>query len=487
MFHNTTASSSISTLYANLTRKSLQTPLQLPTSQLPIASSIKTTTVDVDGSDFIDNTLAEQNDPVEVLTDSFSTPREISQFNTPLNSKLKSISLYLNENETENDILNEIEHEMDLELDMMDMMVSESQNLHVAVSAHAKEAEVKALETVQATLQEEVRKEWLTDTKNSSRRVKKSTDNIIKRNNNIFADNFGLFKGRPFLNWIRNRYPVFPQTPVPTTSGYTYDKPTIPFEYPTTSPIPTFSVNLLENNHSETNIYDNTTVHEVFIGHSKNYFPTEQPLHTTAYHHGTVTVVSNEHDGIIKTPRPYFGITEIEHTVTEQPQAETLSGYSNVKTSGREHTTVSSIHSQGGDEAGFVEYDTTETITEDDSEEFEDFDYDGSGEEEEYENDTEGGIVTTTELTSVGGNTEKTHKEDIRKSLPSIFDVNQSSGLSCSRNKDCPKTEKCWSEQCVNPCSGLVCPGNSVCQVKSHVALCTCPEGYGGRDCSQGI
>ncbi|XP_047739046.1 uncharacterized protein LOC108675679 isoform X4 [Hyalella azteca] len=50
----------------------------------------------------------------------------------------------------------------------------------------------------------------------------------------------------------------------------------------------------------------------------------------------------------------------------------------------------------------------------------------------------------------------------------------------CSSNDDCPDTQSCINELCVNPCVHDPCARNAFCIVRDHVPQCTCPPGYTG-------
>lgn len=48
----------------------------------------------------------------------------------------------------------------------------------------------------------------------------------------------------------------------------------------------------------------------------------------------------------------------------------------------------------------------------------------------------------------------------------------------CAVNSECPDIEACINGQCRNPCN---CGENSICSVRSHVATCSCDNGYEGN------
>ena len=56
----------------------------------------------------------------------------------------------------------------------------------------------------------------------------------------------------------------------------------------------------------------------------------------------------------------------------------------------------------------------------------------------------------------------------------------------CLRNRDCPLTLACIDLKCRDPCN---CARNAHCDVKNHIASCTCLPGYEGdpykRGCSK--
>lgn len=49
----------------------------------------------------------------------------------------------------------------------------------------------------------------------------------------------------------------------------------------------------------------------------------------------------------------------------------------------------------------------------------------------------------------------------------------------CVVHSDCPSDKACQRNKCVDPCPGT-CGVNAACRVLSHVATCTCLEGYEG-------
>ena len=49
----------------------------------------------------------------------------------------------------------------------------------------------------------------------------------------------------------------------------------------------------------------------------------------------------------------------------------------------------------------------------------------------------------------------------------------------CVVNSDCPSNKACQRNKCIDPCPGT-CGINARCQVKNHLATCTCFEGYIG-------
>ena len=49
----------------------------------------------------------------------------------------------------------------------------------------------------------------------------------------------------------------------------------------------------------------------------------------------------------------------------------------------------------------------------------------------------------------------------------------------CVVNSDCPSNKACQRNKCIDPCPGT-CGINAVCNVRSHIAMCTCLAGYEG-------
>ncbi|KAK0166733.1 hypothetical protein PV327_004222 [Microctonus hyperodae] len=51
--------------------------------------------------------------------------------------------------------------------------------------------------------------------------------------------------------------------------------------------------------------------------------------------------------------------------------------------------------------------------------------------------------------------------------------------VECQIPEDCPSTQICSNNHCVNACDG-VCGINAHCDAKNHVPICSCPPGYSG-------
>lgn len=60
----------------------------------------------------------------------------------------------------------------------------------------------------------------------------------------------------------------------------------------------------------------------------------------------------------------------------------------------------------------------------------------------------------------------------------------------CKINDDCPQSDTCLNQQCINPCTvSNPCAPNAECQAKNHRAVCQCPSGLAGNpfiNCYQG-
>ncbi|ALC38116.1 CG9572, partial [Drosophila busckii] len=54
----------------------------------------------------------------------------------------------------------------------------------------------------------------------------------------------------------------------------------------------------------------------------------------------------------------------------------------------------------------------------------------------------------------------------------------------CISNSECPSSQACVNQKCVDPCPGL-CGLNANCRVFSHTAMCLCQDGYTGDPFSQ--
>ena len=49
----------------------------------------------------------------------------------------------------------------------------------------------------------------------------------------------------------------------------------------------------------------------------------------------------------------------------------------------------------------------------------------------------------------------------------------------CLKDRGCPSNQACINYQCVNPCEGKSCPGNTPCIVEDHIPVCKfCPPGF---------
>jgi hypothetical protein len=49
----------------------------------------------------------------------------------------------------------------------------------------------------------------------------------------------------------------------------------------------------------------------------------------------------------------------------------------------------------------------------------------------------------------------------------------------CVIDTECPRSQSCARNRCINPCAGS-CGLDSVCSVANHVPVCTCREGFSG-------
>ena len=60
-----------------------------------------------------------------------------------------------------------------------------------------------------------------------------------------------------------------------------------------------------------------------------------------------------------------------------------------------------------------------------------------------------------------------------------IGDPNLACKPECVLNTECPTTQACINQKCVDPCPGT-CGLNAECRVAIHRAVCTCIRGYEG-------
>lgn len=51
----------------------------------------------------------------------------------------------------------------------------------------------------------------------------------------------------------------------------------------------------------------------------------------------------------------------------------------------------------------------------------------------------------------------------------------------CVINSECLPSKACINQKCVDPCSLETCGRNAICQVFSHVPMCSCPESMTGN------
>lgn len=49
----------------------------------------------------------------------------------------------------------------------------------------------------------------------------------------------------------------------------------------------------------------------------------------------------------------------------------------------------------------------------------------------------------------------------------------------CIASTDCPQNKACINEKCENPCTNA-CGQNTLCNVRNHNPLCSCPPGFTG-------
>jgi hypothetical protein len=51
----------------------------------------------------------------------------------------------------------------------------------------------------------------------------------------------------------------------------------------------------------------------------------------------------------------------------------------------------------------------------------------------------------------------------------------------CTVNSDCPLTQACQNQKCVDPCTrGQICAYNAICKTRNHAPVCSCPENMVG-------
>ena len=56
----------------------------------------------------------------------------------------------------------------------------------------------------------------------------------------------------------------------------------------------------------------------------------------------------------------------------------------------------------------------------------------------------------------------------------------------CTQDPDCPQSEACINERCIDPCIvSNPCAPQAQCTTRAHHPVCTCPQGYGGDPYTQ--
>lgn len=64
--------------------------------------------------------------------------------------------------------------------------------------------------------------------------------------------------------------------------------------------------------------------------------------------------------------------------------------------------------------------------------------------------------------------------------LPNYYGSPPNCRPECTISSDCPSNKACIRNRCVDPCPGS-CGLNAICNVRNHIPVCNCYEGYTGN------
>ena len=62
--------------------------------------------------------------------------------------------------------------------------------------------------------------------------------------------------------------------------------------------------------------------------------------------------------------------------------------------------------------------------------------------------------------------------------LPFSFEVKTGE---CQHDDECPTSEACIENYCVDPCDSDPCGRSAICKTSNHIPVCRCPENWAGN------
>ena len=68
--------------------------------------------------------------------------------------------------------------------------------------------------------------------------------------------------------------------------------------------------------------------------------------------------------------------------------------------------------------------------------------------------------------------------ETLTLNLPFSFEVKTGE---CQHDDECPTSEACIENYCVDPCDSDPCGRNAICKTTNHIPVCRCPENWAGN------
>ena len=68
--------------------------------------------------------------------------------------------------------------------------------------------------------------------------------------------------------------------------------------------------------------------------------------------------------------------------------------------------------------------------------------------------------------------------ETLTLNLPFSFEVKTGE---CQHDDECPTSEACIENYCVDPCDSDPCGRSAICKTSNHIPVCRCPENWAGN------